>query len=118
MERNLTSGLLVIYQGHSANLDPFQNVFIPLTKQGLRGATGACECVCVQNGQRREPGEPERMQVLKNMQMMTWQNATRKQRHGNYGEKLGDTWRIKSGALHLPKDKMKKGKVKSTLTQA
>ena len=67
MERNLTGGLPAIYQGHSANLGPFREHFLPLTKQGPRGATGACECVCAQNGQWREPGEPERMQVLKNM---------------------------------------------------
>ena len=38
-------------------------------KQGLRGDEGRAREVWTPNGQRREPGEPERMQVWKNMQM-------------------------------------------------
>ena len=37
MERSLTDGLPVIYQGHSANLGPFRERFSPLTTKDKRG---------------------------------------------------------------------------------
>ena len=38
MERNLTGGLPVVYQGHLTSLGPFENVQHPLTKRNKRGA--------------------------------------------------------------------------------
>ena len=69
MERNVTGGLPVLYQGHSANLDPFRERFSPAHETRSERGDGACESVGAQNGQRRELGGPGRMQVLKNMQM-------------------------------------------------
>ena len=69
MERNLTGGLLVLYQGHSANLGPFRERFYPAHETRSERGDGRAREVWTPNGQRRKPGEPERMQVLKNMQM-------------------------------------------------
>ena len=70
MERNLTGGLSVVYQGHSASLGPFRERFSPAHETRYERGDGCVwECGWAQNGQRRELGEPEQMQVLKNMQM-------------------------------------------------
>ena len=51
---------------------------MPLTKRGLRGATGACESVGSRNGQRGKGPDASFEKHDDAMQMMTWQNATRK----------------------------------------
>ena len=79
MERNLMGGLPVLYQGHSAKLDPFRELFLPLTKQGLRGATGARESVGSRNGQRGKGPDASFEKHADEMQMMTWKSVTRKQ---------------------------------------
>ena len=38
MERNLTGGLPVVYQGHLTNLGPFRERFSPASKRNKRGA--------------------------------------------------------------------------------
>ena len=37
MERNLTGGLPVVYQGHLANLDPFRECLIPAHEKRQKG---------------------------------------------------------------------------------
>ena len=68
-----------MYQGHSTNLGPFRERFLPLTKQGLRGATGACGTVGSRNGQQGKGPDASFEKHADEMQKMTWQNATRKQ---------------------------------------
>ena len=64
MERNLMGSLPVIYQGHSANLGPFRERFSPAHETRSERGDGRVREVRTPNGQRREPGEPKRMQVL------------------------------------------------------
>ena len=79
MERNLTGGLPVLYQGHSANPGPFQELFLPLTKQGLRGVTGAARVSDRETDNGGKGPDASFKKHAEEMQMMTWQNATRKQ---------------------------------------
>ena len=72
MERNLTGGLSVLYQGHSANTDPFREGFSPAhEKKTEGGAMGAARV----SDRETDNGEKDRMQVLKKhddaMHMMT-----------------------------------------------
>ena len=52
MERNLTGGLLVVYQGHLTNLGPFRESLTPAHEKRQEGCAGACGSVGLQNGQR------------------------------------------------------------------
>ena len=52
MERNLTGGLPVVYQGHLANLGPFRERLTPAHEKKQEGCAGACGSVELQNGQR------------------------------------------------------------------
>ena len=53
---------------------------MPLMKRDLRGATGACESVGSRNGQWGKRPDASFEKHDDAMQMMTWQNATRKQK--------------------------------------
>ena len=84
MERNLTGGLLVIYQGHSANPGPFQECFSPAHEIRQEGYS---RCVRVWLGSERtmeRTGGTQTDAIFEKhadeMQMMTLQNATRKQK--------------------------------------
>ena len=79
MERNLTGGLPVIYQGHSANLGPFRERFSPAHETRSERATGACGSVGSRNGQCGKGPDASFEKHEDEMQMMTWKNATRKQ---------------------------------------
>ena len=79
MERNLTGGLPVLYQGHSANTDPFREGFSPAHKKKTEGCNGCGESVGSRNGQRGKGPDASFEKHDDAMQMMTWQNATRKQ---------------------------------------
>ena len=83
MERNLTGGLPVIYQGHSANLGPFRECFSPAHESRSERGDG-----CVRESRnpirttKRTGGTRTDASFEKHadeMQMMTWQDATRKQ---------------------------------------
>ena len=52
MERNLTSGLPVVYQGHLANLGPFRDSLTPAHKKRRKGDAGGHRSAGLQNGQR------------------------------------------------------------------
>ena len=52
MERNLTGGLPVVYQGHLAKLGPFRERLTPAHEKRQEGCAGACGSVGMQNGQR------------------------------------------------------------------
>ena len=83
MERNLTGGLPVIYQGHSANLVPFRERFSAAHKtRSERGDGRVRVCLCSERTMERTGGTRTDASFEKQadeMQMMTWQNATRKQ---------------------------------------
>ena len=79
MERNLTGGLPVIYQGHTANLDPFRERFSPTHETRSEGDDGASGSVGSRNGQQGERPDASFEKHADEMQMMTWQSATRKQ---------------------------------------
>ena len=57
MERNLTAGLPVIYQGHSANLGPFRECFSPAhetrSERGRQG-TARVSVLRTDNGENQE----------------------------------------------------------------
>ena len=57
MERNLTGGLPVVYQGHLANLGPFRERLTPAYEKRQEGCAGACRSV----GLRKDNGENARM---------------------------------------------------------
>ena len=71
MERNLTGGLLVVYQGHLANLDPFQERLTPAHEKKQEGCAGACGNVGLQNGQRGNARTHETNTYANEMHMMT-----------------------------------------------
>ena len=52
MARNLTDGLLVVYQGHLANLGPFRESLTPAHKKRRKGDAGGHRSAGLQNGQR------------------------------------------------------------------
>ena len=52
MERNLTGGLPVVYQGHLANHGPFRERLTPAHEKRQEGCAGARRSVGLQNGQR------------------------------------------------------------------
>ena len=52
MERNLTGGLPVVYQGHLANLGLFRERLTPAHEKRQEGCAGARGSVGLQNGQR------------------------------------------------------------------
>ena len=52
MERNLTGGLPVVYEGHLANLGPLRECLIPAHEKKQEGCTGACGSAGLQNEQR------------------------------------------------------------------
>ena len=79
MERNLTGGLPVLYQGHSANLDTFRKRFSPAHETRSERGDGRSESVGSRNGQRGKGPDASFEKHDDAMQMMTWQNATRKQ---------------------------------------
>ena len=66
MERNLTGGLPVIYQGHTANTDPFLECFsLAHETKSERGRRGTARV----SDRETDNGEEDRMHLLKNMQM-------------------------------------------------
>ena len=52
MERNLTGGLSVVYQGHLTRLGPFRECSTPAHEKRQEGCAGASGSVGMQNGQR------------------------------------------------------------------
>ena len=52
MERNLTGGLPVVYQGHLARLGPFRECSTPAHETKQEGCAGGGGSVGLQNGQR------------------------------------------------------------------
>ena len=52
MERNLTGGLPVVYQGHLTRLGPFRERSTPAHEKRQEGCAGACGSVGLRNGQR------------------------------------------------------------------
>ena len=80
MEQNLTGGLPVMYQGHSTNLDPFRERFSPAHEtRSERGDGRMWERVGSRNGQWGKGPDASFEKHADGMEMMTWQNATRKQ---------------------------------------
>ena len=61
MERNLTGGLPVIYQGHSANLGPFRELFSPAHEtRSERGRQGTRERSGLRTDNEENRGNPNR----------------------------------------------------------
>ena len=79
MARNLTGGLPVLYQGRLASLGPFQEHITPAHEKRQEGCAGACGSVGLRNEQRGKGQDASFEKHDDAMQMMTWQNATRKQ---------------------------------------
>ena len=83
MERNLTGGLPVLYQGHSANLGPFRERFYPAHEtRSERGDRRVRVCLGSERTTERTGGTRADASFGKHadeMQMMTWKNATHKQ---------------------------------------
>ena len=52
MERNLTGGLSVVYQGHLASLGPFRERLTPTLKKREEGDAGGHRSAGLQNGQQ------------------------------------------------------------------
>ena len=52
MERNLTGGLPVLYQGHLKSLGPFRERSTPTHEEKQEGCTGGDGSAGLQNGQR------------------------------------------------------------------
>ena len=52
MERNLTGGLPVVYQGHLASLSPFRERSTPAHETKQEGGAGGGGSAGLQNGQR------------------------------------------------------------------
>ena len=52
MERNLTGGLPVVYQGHLTNLGPFRERLTPAHEKKQEGCAGGGGSAGLQNGQR------------------------------------------------------------------
>ena len=52
MERNLTGGLSVLYQGHLANLGPFRERSTPAHEEKQEGCAGGGGSAGLQNGQQ------------------------------------------------------------------
>ena len=83
MERNLTGGLSVLYQGHSANLDPFRERFYPAHETRSERGDGrvrvwlGLERTTDRTGGTRTDASFEKH--ADENQMMTWQNAIRNQ---------------------------------------
>ena len=76
MERNLTRGLSVLYQGHSANTDPFREGFSPAREKKTEGCNGCGESVGSRNGQRGKGPYASFKKQDDAMQMMTWQKSS------------------------------------------
>ena len=51
MERNLTGGLPVVYQGHLTNLGPFRERLTPAHNRSQKGNAGGHRSARMQNGQ-------------------------------------------------------------------
>ena len=83
MERNLTGGLPVLYQGHSANLGLFGERFYPAHETRSERGDGCVRvCLCLERTTEITEGTRTDASFEKHadeMQTMTWQNATRKQ---------------------------------------
>ena len=52
MERNLTGGLPVVYQGHLTSLGPFRESLTPAHERKQEGCTGGDRSAGLENGQR------------------------------------------------------------------
>ena len=52
MERNLTGGLPVVYQGHLTSLSPFRECLTPAHERKQEGCTGGDRSAGLKNGQR------------------------------------------------------------------
>ena len=74
MERNLTGGLPVVYQGHLTNLGPFRECLTPAHEKKQEGGAGACGSVGVPDC-KTDNGEngrmPETNTYANAMHMMT-----------------------------------------------
>ena len=83
MARNLTGGLPVLYQGRLARLGPFRERLTPAHEtrsergEGARARGLDSERTMERTGRTRTDASFEKH--ADEMQMMTWQNATRKQ---------------------------------------
>ena len=71
MKRNLTGGLLVVYQGHFTNLGPFRERLTPAHEKRQEGCAGACGSAGLQNGQRGNARTHETNTYANEMRMMT-----------------------------------------------
>ena len=97
-KRNLTGGLPMIYRGHSANLSPFREHFYPAHETRSERCDGrvrvwlGSEWTTERTGGTRMDGSFEKH--ADEMQMMTWQNATRKQMTWQQRQVAEDTWHI------------------------
>ena len=54
MERNLTGGLPVVYQGHLTSLGPFRECLTPAHERKQEGRAGGDVSAGLQNGQREK----------------------------------------------------------------
>ena len=79
MERNLTRGPPVVYQGHLTRLGPFRERPTPAHEKKQEGCARGGGSAGLQNGQRRKCSDASFEKHDDAMQMMTWQNATCKQ---------------------------------------
>ena len=116
MERNLTGGLPVVYQGHLANLGPFGERLTPAHEKKQEGCAGACRSVGLQNGQREKCSDAWDEHVCKwdahdDMIWDAWheQNAKRKTKPDHGGNIITHSrkwqelelqiWKVTSGVL-------------------
>ena len=107
MERNLTGGLPVIYQGHSANLGPFRECFYPAHKtRSERGDGRVRMWLGSERTMERTGGTRTDASFKKHadeMQMMTWQNATCKQMTRQQQQITGGHLAHRSRGVTIPK---------------
>ena len=71
MERNLTGGLPVVYQGHLTNLGPFRECLTPAHEKKQEGCAGACGSAGLPNGQQGNARMHETNTYANEMHMMT-----------------------------------------------
>ena len=71
IERNLTGGLPVVYQGHLTSLGPFRERSTPAHETKQEGCAGGGGSVGLQNGQRGNARMHETNTYANEMHMMT-----------------------------------------------
>ena len=83
MARNLRGGILVLYQGRLANLGPFRESLTPAhetrSERGRRARANGPDSEQTTERTGRTQTDASFEKHADEMQMMTWQNATRKQ---------------------------------------